>query len=74
MAKKAQLPHPERTTIVHLITNLLPSHMWSGKQSGTDFEPYFIGYKNTMGYKILQTQKKWANREYTLLGLRVNER
>lgn len=58
MAKKAQLPHPERTKIVHLITNLLPSHMWSGKQSGTDFEPYFISCKNTMGYKILQTPKK----------------
>jgi hypothetical protein len=58
MAKKAQLPHPERTKIVHLITNLLPSHVWSGNKSGTDFEPDFITFKNTMAYKILQTPKK----------------
>jgi hypothetical protein len=58
MAKKAQLPHPERTKIVHLITNLLPSHMWSGKQSGTDFEPYFISCKKYNGLQNLANPKK----------------
>jgi hypothetical protein len=42
---------------------LLPSYVWNGKQSGTDFESNFISHKNTMGYKILRTPKKWANRE-----------
>jgi hypothetical protein len=63
MTKKAQLSHLERTKIVHLITNLLPSYVWNGKQSGTDFESNFISHKNIMGYKILRTPKKWANRE-----------
>ena len=47
MTKKAQLSHLERTKIVHLITNLLPSYMWNGKQSGTDFESNFISHNKS---------------------------
>jgi len=62
MTKKAQLQHPEKTKIVHLITNLSSFHLWSGKQSGTDFEPNFVSCKNTVTYKILQTPKKMGER------------
>jgi hypothetical protein len=32
--------------------------MWSGKQSGTDFEPYFISCKKYNGLQNLANPKK----------------